>query len=121
MVYSISDLANSADTDEMQHNPAFHLGLHCLQKYLFRGFHHTKGYKASGKLNISLCLTFLPHGPLYVLYGFVELVYSNPCRTRAAVSRRSHRIQEKCRTPRCVQYDRKHHRSKAVASPVDAV
>ena len=26
-------LANSADPDEMQHNAAFHLGLHCLQKY----------------------------------------------------------------------------------------
>ena len=54
------------------------MGLHCLQKYLFRGFQYTKGYKASGKLNISLRLTFLPHGPLYVLYGFVELVYFKP-------------------------------------------
>ena len=25
-------LANSADPDEMQHNAAFHLGLHCLPK-----------------------------------------------------------------------------------------
>ena len=31
-------LANSADSDEMQHYAAFHLGLHCLPKYLFRGF-----------------------------------------------------------------------------------
>ena len=30
-------LANSADTDEMQHNAAFHLGLHCLSNYPFRG------------------------------------------------------------------------------------
>ena len=29
-------LANSADTDEMQHFAAFHMGLHCLPKYLFR-------------------------------------------------------------------------------------
>ena len=30
---------NSIDPDEMQHDDdaAFHLGLHCLQKYLFRG------------------------------------------------------------------------------------
>ena len=28
----------SVDPDEMQHYAAFHLGLHCLQKYLFRGF-----------------------------------------------------------------------------------
>ena len=30
--------ANRADPDEMLHNAAFHLGLHCLQKYLFMGF-----------------------------------------------------------------------------------
>ena len=36
-------LANSADPDEMQHYAAFHLGLHCLPKYLFRGFQYTQG------------------------------------------------------------------------------
>ena len=36
-------LANSADPDEMQHLAAFHLGLHCLPKYPFRGFQYTKG------------------------------------------------------------------------------
>ena len=30
-------LANSADPDELQHYAAFHLGLHCLSKYLIRG------------------------------------------------------------------------------------
>ena len=35
-------LANSADTDEMQHNAAFHLGLHYLSKYPFRGYQYTK-------------------------------------------------------------------------------
>ena len=30
-------LANSADTDEMPHHAAFHLGLHCLPKYPFMG------------------------------------------------------------------------------------
>ena len=34
-------LANSADPDEMQHYAAFHLGLHCLPKYVFMGFQHT--------------------------------------------------------------------------------
>ena len=31
-------VANSADPDEMQHYAAFHLGLHSLPEYLFRGF-----------------------------------------------------------------------------------
>ena len=39
---SIPEGANSADPDEMQHYAAFHLGLHCLPKYLCRGFHYTK-------------------------------------------------------------------------------
>ena len=34
---------NSVDPDEMQHYAAFHLGLHCLQKYLFGVFMNTKG------------------------------------------------------------------------------
>ena len=34
---------NSVDPDEMQHYAAFHLGNHCLQKYLFRSFPNTKG------------------------------------------------------------------------------
>ena len=34
---------NSVDPDEMQHYAAFHLGLHCLQNYKFRGFLYTKG------------------------------------------------------------------------------
>ena len=35
-------LANSADPDEMHLYAAFHLGLHCLPKYPFRGFLYTK-------------------------------------------------------------------------------
>ena len=31
-------IANREDPDEMQHYAAFHLGLHCLPKYPFRGF-----------------------------------------------------------------------------------
>ena len=34
---------NSVDPDEMQHDAAFDLGLHCLQKYSFGGFPNTKG------------------------------------------------------------------------------
>ena len=29
-------LANGAEPDEMPHYAAFHLGLHCLPKYIFR-------------------------------------------------------------------------------------
>ena len=36
-------IANTADPDEMQHYAAFHLRLHCLLKYPFRGFQYTKG------------------------------------------------------------------------------
>ena len=36
-------LANSADPDEMPRFAAFHLGLHCLQKYPFKGFKSTRG------------------------------------------------------------------------------
>ena len=35
-------LANTANPDEMPHSAAFHVGLHCLQKYLFSGFQSTK-------------------------------------------------------------------------------
>ena len=34
---------NSVDPDEMPHNAAFHLGLHCSSKYPFRGFPYTEG------------------------------------------------------------------------------
>ena len=36
-------LANSEDPNEMQHYAAFHWSLHCLQKYMFRGFQYIKG------------------------------------------------------------------------------
>ena len=36
-------LAKSEDIDKKkQHDAAFHLGLHCLPKYQFRGFEYTK-------------------------------------------------------------------------------
>ena len=34
-------LANNADPDEMPHYAAFHLGLHCLPKYLFTCIQHS--------------------------------------------------------------------------------
>ena len=34
---------NSEDPDEMPHYATFHLGLHCLYKYPFKGFLYTKG------------------------------------------------------------------------------
>ena len=39
-------LVNSADADEMTYYGAFHLGLHCLPKYLLRGFQYSKGVLA---------------------------------------------------------------------------
>ena len=36
-------IAISAGPDEMPHNAAFNLGLHCLQKYPLRGFRSSKG------------------------------------------------------------------------------
>ena len=37
-------LANSADPDEMSCFAAFHLVLHCSEKYPFRDFQSSKGY-----------------------------------------------------------------------------
>ena len=36
-------IANSANSDELSHSAAFHLGLYCLSIYQFRGFWSTKG------------------------------------------------------------------------------
>ena len=38
-------LTNSVDNDEKPYSLAFHLCLHCLQKYPFRDFQHKKGLK----------------------------------------------------------------------------
>ena len=35
-------ITNSVDQDEMQHKAAFLMGLHCLQKYSFKGFPNTR-------------------------------------------------------------------------------
>ena len=51
-----SVLANSADPDEMLHNAAFHLGLYCLSKCLFRQSTHLG---VSGLQKVKLSNTFL--------------------------------------------------------------
>ena len=38
-----SDCANSADPDEMPLYVAFHLGLHCLPKYIFTDIQNERG------------------------------------------------------------------------------
>ena len=37
------NLSKKSEPDKMQHYAAFHLGLHCLPKYPFRGLNSTKG------------------------------------------------------------------------------
>ena len=49
--------ANSVEPDEMQHFAAFHLGLHCLQKYSFRGIQRVN-IKPVGIMNKHHCLNF---------------------------------------------------------------
>ena len=41
-------ITNSADPYEMQHYAAFHLVLHCLSKYPFKGFPVYKGLMCLG-------------------------------------------------------------------------
>ena len=36
-------LTNILDPGEMMHHAAFHLGLHCLSKYPFKGFQYENG------------------------------------------------------------------------------
>ena len=38
-----SAIANSAILDEITHTATFHLGLHCLTKYPFRGYQYSNG------------------------------------------------------------------------------
>ena len=47
---------NSVDPDEMQHCAAFHLDLHCLQKYSFSGFPEYKGFNMHAQLNFGTTL-----------------------------------------------------------------
>ena len=59
-------LANSEDPDEMPQYAAFHLGLHCLSKYLFSSFQNDS-------VNNGL-------GYYYKLrYRFIDGIVSEPC------------------------------------------
>ena len=50
-------LTNSADPDVMLCYTAFHLGLHCLPKYLMTGIQNEKGLLEWGVLVLSLSQT----------------------------------------------------------------
>ena len=47
-------LSNSADPDEMQHNAAFHFGLHYLPKHPFRGFQYVQRVDYTTFTNFSM-------------------------------------------------------------------
>ena len=47
--FFLISLVNCADADEMPHPAAFHLGLHCMPKYLFIGIQNEKFYSSSCK------------------------------------------------------------------------
>ena len=52
----------------MPHNTAFHLGLHCLPKYLFAVVQHEKGYN-SNKFGLFVLMLFVPINSLLVMSG----------------------------------------------------
>ena len=56
---SFFTFANSVYPDEMLHYAAFHLGLHCLQKYSFRGFPKQRVKKGIGCSQIECWLSGL--------------------------------------------------------------
>ena len=41
-MYFCPSTSKRGDPDDMQHSAVFHMGLHCSQKYRFRGFHSTR-------------------------------------------------------------------------------
>ena len=57
----MSTFANSADPDEMQHNAAFHQGLHCL--------------KRSSDKRIQYFGKIIPNTPRYVQWTIPSLLY----------------------------------------------
>ena len=62
--------SNSVDPDKMPLYAAFHLGLHCLQKYSFRGFPEYKGLKAPAKKIIYKCLLHKSSAAFFLLTLF---------------------------------------------------
>ena len=61
-------LANSADPDEMPHNATFHLGLHCLSKYLLRGSGPER-VKSLLFLFLTTSLPFTVQSLYYAMFG----------------------------------------------------
>ena len=55
---------NSVDPDEMQHYAAFHLGLHCLQKYRFEVSQIQRAKESQGISK--LCRIFVPRDCFYL-------------------------------------------------------
>ena len=51
-------LTNRVDPDEMQHYAAFHLGLHCLPKYSFRGLQYTKRLNPKDRFPYDMAHTY---------------------------------------------------------------
>ena len=65
---------NSVDPDEMQQHAAFHLDLHCLQRYVFRGFPKFKGRELiSGAFGLNARL-FVPLFRLKFIHSFPKPV-----------------------------------------------
>ena len=67
----------------MQHYAAFHLGLHCLPKYPFRGLLVYKGLKQSSGTEIHLNLEILNCGPL--IYTMDHAKFKVPIQTEESI------------------------------------
>ena len=68
----------SVDPDERHHYAAFHLGLPCLQKYSFRGFPNTQGYKAITCIGRVVAPKCFNHGILQMNFKKFTMKWSFP-------------------------------------------
>ena len=71
-------LANSADSDEIPPNVAFHLGLDCLPNYLFTGIQNEKGIAWNVLITYFFCWYVFIHEPKILLY-FFQVWYLKIC------------------------------------------
>ena len=58
-------LANREDPDKMTHFGAFHLGLHCLPKYPFRGY--SQSLQRVKRLKLETVVFYLLHAIIFPL------------------------------------------------------
>ena len=65
----MKSLANSADPGEILHYAAFHLGLHCLPKYLFSGIQNEEN--VCERMTSCIC-------DLYTISSWESLIISAP-------------------------------------------